>query len=1004
MSLTWQDDSIEVFSTASGTITFKNDDVLKVFIDWDDGVNQTLKDGVNQWTSLPKAGGTIDLTHIYTQTGSFAPVVRTINSNGFVSKYYGSSTTNADLAPYETVGTKIPPITVYDGNPTGILKIENKTVLSGIDNNIFNEGPKQVYMYIPPIAETNQPDQQMSVTVTAKVAIPSLSGSIQTGYASQLQELTKTFVLGDGTAQPVNMIHSDLMSINEVVKMKMDFVKYPEASGASVVQSDALNKLKIFLIAQGDNDLWYPITYVSNGDPIKQADDSRRLVTLDFTESRAKAANASSSTFNVDDGKFSWQPYNQWQPATSPTNLSGNTVTTNKTIDLGYTYYTRANGLMGEGISANNYAISGNKVTGFVTGNATIPQATNAMVQDQFLLNDFNQFVDTYHLARMTVASNTGYDSELQTFDGLYTIDPPQSAVNREAYFFNDYGTSYSNTWFYGTKTYVNLLATNTHGYNGLLGSPLQMLSNFGSFNSTKSGTKGTPAWTDDYKRDAPQYLLFTNEKKVNKIFFNNTTYASKMMSNLATHSGATVAGVSYLRVSNTRNGDKFTQKAEWVPLQFTDTTRVDRKYRNSSSATYVDKSSSFAKSGYITFDMPSDWETLSLSGMSGGFFDVTGATDVTSSISGSNSNNPWSVYVTGMAIAPAISGTGDQFATYTFNDIGYPGNSTWYTDEDFGNYKYMLEVSSSSLGQQNVKQTLWIASSSVGYSSGTAASSRTLYLTSGANHYYLGLRGYLKGFIRRVNFYEVFDGASKTSSSGSLPNQDYAVTQDPTQYPYTFAWGGDGGDLSYYKQQWEGEKYALKIILSGAGGLETTSPVVPGAEMWTALPYNDNNSQVIIQKDNTAYDLSYMPINSDVSVNYAGTFYQAATKGGNVYIIRTGTPIQTIGLSSKAMGTEQSFAWSDNFTTFGTLEKLRDAQAEGTRVMWDEKQKDATWVRFFGVITSVSETHSVNGPRAPRDFTANLVVQEIGLIDEGGILISDIVPLGGVADARSFF
>ena len=1005
MSLTWQDDSIEVFSTASGTISFKDDDVLKVFIDWGDGVNQSLKDGVNQWTSLPKAGGNIDITHVYTKTGSFAPVIRTINNNGFVSKYYGSSTTNAYLAPYETVGSKIPPITVSDGAPTGVLKIENKTVLSGIDNNIFNEGPKQVYMYIPPITDTTQPDQQMTVTVTAKVAVPSLSGSTETGYSLQLQDLTRTFVLGDGTSQPVNRIHDDTVDIAEIVKMKMNFVKLPEASGATVVQSDAFNKMKIFLIAQGNNDLWYPITYVSNGDPIKQANDSRRLVTLDFTESRAKAANASSSTFNVDEGKFSWQPSNQWQPGTTSAALSGNTITRDKTIDLGYTYYARANGLMGEGISANNYAISGNKVTAFVTGNAAIPQGTNSMVQDQFLLNDFNQFVDTYHLARMTVTSDTGNDSTLQTFDGLYAVDPPKGAVGREAYFFNDYNTTLSNTWFYGTRTYANLLATNTHGYDSLMSSGTQILTDFGSYNLSKSGTKGAPVWTNDYPREAPQYLLFTNDKKVNKIFFNNTTYASKMMSNLANQSGATVAGVSYLRVYNKRNGNTFTQKAEWVPLQFTDTTRVERKYRNSSSATYIDKSSSFAKSGYITFDMPSDWETLSLSGMSGGFFDVTGATDATSSISGSNSNNPWSVYVTGMAIAPAISGTGDQFATYKFNDIGYPGNNTWYTDEDYGNYNYMFEVSSSAGGSAKNKATFWIASSSVGYSSGATAISRTLYLTSGANHEYLGLNnGYLKGFIRRINFYEVFNGASKTSSSGSLPNQDYAVTQDPTQYPYTFAWGGDGGDLSYYKQQWEGEKYALKIILSGAGGLETQNPLVPGAEMWTALPYNDNNSQVIIQKDNTAYDLSYMPINSDVSVNYAGTFYQAATKGGNVYIIRTGTPIQTIGLSSKAMGTEQSFAWSDNFTTFGTLEKLRDAQAEGTRVMWDEKQKDATWVRFFGVITSVSETHSVNGPRAPRDFTADMTVEEICLIDAGGVLISDIVPLGGVADARSFF
>ncbi len=459
------------------------------------------------------------------------------------------------------------------------------------------------------------------------------------------------------------------------------------------------------------------------------------------------------------------------------------------------------------------------------------------------------------------------------------------------------------------------------------------------------------------------------------------------------------------MKVSNTRDGDKFTQKAEWVPLEFTDTTRIDKKYRDSSPDLLSDPPAPLPTSGFLTLSMRSDWVTLSLSGMSGGFFDVTGATDETSSISGSNANNPWSIYVTGNITNPAISGTGDQFATYVFNDIGYPDaeTGTWYTDEEFGNYRYMFEVSSAAF--HNKKQTLWVASSSVGYVSGASAASRTLYLTSGVAGYGGTDRittGGIRGFLRRINFYDVFDGASKTSNSGSLPNQEVALS--PSQYPYTFGWGGDGGDLSYYKEQWEGEKYALKITLSGAGGLETQNPLVPGAEMWTALPYNDNNSQVIIQKDNTAYDLSYMPINSDVSMNYAGTFYQAATKGGKVYIIRTGTPIQSISLSSKAMGTEQSFAYSDDFTTFATLEKLRDAQAEGVRVMWDEKQKDATWVRFFGVITSVSETHSVNGPRAPRDFTADMTVEEICLIDAGGVLISDIVPLGGVADARSFF
>ena len=182
-----------------------------------------------------------------------------------------------------------------------------------------------------------------------------------------------------------------------------------------------------------------------------------------------------------------------------------------------------------------------------------------------------------------------------------------------------------------------------------------------------------------------------------------------------------------------------------------------------------------------------------------------------------------------------------------------------------------------------------------------------------------------------------------------------------------------------------------------------TATTVAPNQEIWNILPAASSSSQVLVQRDNTAYDLTYLPITSDVGVTFAGTFYQSMTKGGKAFIIRTGTPIQSITLSSKAMGDEQSFSYSDDFTTFGALEKIRNVQANGTRVFWDEQQKDATWVRYFGFITGVSETHSVRGKRAPRNFNATLVVEEIVLMNSNGELTSEVTPLGGVADARNF-
>ena len=177
----------------------------------------------------------------------------------------------------------------------------------------------------------------------------------------------------------------------------------------------------------------------------------------------------------------------------------------------------------------------------------------------------------------------------------------------------------------------------------------------------------------------------------------------------------------------------------------------------------------------------------------------------------------------------------------------------------------------------------------------------------------------------------------------------------------------------------------------------------MPGVELWNILPFDNSYSTVVEQIDNTAYDLNYIELTSDISISYAGTYYQAISKGGKVFIVRTGTPIQTINFGGTAMGDETSFSHSDKYTSYYTLRKLRKAQAEKIRVMWDEQQKDGTYVRFFGFITNVGETHKVGGKRATRPFTFDMVVEEICVIDTAGKLISDIEPLGGVPDARKF-
>ena len=168
-------------------------------------------------------------------------------------------------------------------------------------------------------------------------------------------------------------------------------------------------------------------------------------------------------------------------------------------------------------------------------------------------------------------------------------------------------------------------------------------------------------------------------------------------------------------------------------------------------------------------------------------------------------------------------------------------------------------------------------------------------------------------------------------------------------------------------------------------------------------FPIAQSDSQIIVQKDNTAYDLSYLEITSDIAVAYAGTYYQAITKGGKVFITRTGTPIQNINFGGTALGDESQFKFNDDFTSYGTLRLLKRMQSESVRVMWDEVQKDGTYVRFFGYVTTVTQSHGVDGPRAPVAFSFNMAIEEICLIDAAGVLMSGVIPLGGVKDATNF-
>ena len=189
MGLTWTPSSAEVYTQVSGNITFNDDDVSWVYVDWDDGEDNSLENAIYQWEKLETDSNTITLTHTYTKAGTFYPVFRTVNSNGFLSKYYYSGGTVTDLPnPKETI-TGISGMTVADGNPTSVMRIENKKVLSGIDNNIFNEGPKELYVMIPPLladADMAAIGASINLEITGRKEIVSGKKSLSSPYKLNL--------------------------------------------------------------------------------------------------------------------------------------------------------------------------------------------------------------------------------------------------------------------------------------------------------------------------------------------------------------------------------------------------------------------------------------------------------------------------------------------------------------------------------------------------------------------------------------------------------------------------------------------------------------------------------------------------------------------------------------------------------------------------------------------------------------------------------------------------
>ena len=1092
MSLTWHASEANAKASTSAITTstvydklyarlnFNDNDVRAVYIDWGDGDNRLRNEKANyQWKTFdnPVSGAVIE--HTYTATGAdYTPIIQTVNSEGFVSRYHmdGSNPDSLQLQPF-TNNSTITGMAVTDGQSTGILRVHNHTVLDGIDNSTFdNDGPADLYLIIPPLQTITELGYFTNATgtghatgtglelqVTAEVVNSMLDNKRNTvgpGAGKEIITFTKNLKgpLLTGTDQTAGQNAGGLLNINDtndgkqisrVLEIRFNNPKYvgndeshvswkPEVSNVGLgnyAKNDVLNRLKIMVVASGSDrsdpatTTVVPVGYVTAGCPIKKANDKDRIATLDFSQSRAAASNVSNHFYRFDEGKgwFSQNKplYNTWNVATGSTAgvyefFDNQTRRTGSTHQITFSYgdLCRPDGIAGKTTinSMQSIAMGGRSAFSKWWTNGTTTKSQKFRT-DQFIIDEFGAFVDQYHLTRCTVQPSGATDITGSTISSLTSNKPYVFRVT-PAYTWATSGASVyidnaqANNF---SASYTEAAFNNDNGRNiiteAIQETGLISLSGMNSQSYT---------YPDGSAREASptEYLLLLFPKKTNKLFFNINNWGNMIINqNLSGNSFGessntnypswSIAGVSYLRVDGTAadGGPGIKQNAEWVSVPFEDTTKVEVQYRDTTKKTYVPQYNSLSRSGYLGFDMPLDWTATSLTNLCGGVFNTsamfpnTGAADILITGTCGTANND-------SVIGEHVPLTLDQASTVAVQA------TNGLTPYDFGNFKYAFFCSSSTGDGANRMYPIASGAntSQYGYASGSndGVTKGVLALHFGEDLSTFEPDGTLKGYIRRINIYDVLDGFNMLSLAGS---DDTALV--PVGYSANFlhnymiktTGSGIGKDLI---DAWKTDDlYAVRIALSGTiADTVTDQEKYAYPQIWNIFDATEGNTALIKSVDDSAYNLNSLAVSSDLSIGRTGQYLTTITRKGKVVIEKTGVGIENLGFSSVALGDEYSdtaFTDSGYDTLYGHLHKIRRIQAAGKSVFWDEIQKDGTFVRFWGVITNLVENHATGGPTAVKSYNFNMTVTKVTLLNSEGYLMTDIFPLGGIDDAPRY-
>ena len=298
------------------------DPVIGFDIDWDDGEDNSPEKANRQEIKFetPKYYAVVE--HTYTKHGKFYPLIRTISPEGFKSKWYSSadrrlldrtksidtqtvnvlqndfSILSLDVEQNRGQQVRIPEFVPANWPPTAVLKVDRKSVFSGIDNDIIS-GNVQGYCYVPRSSDS----------------LTSYSSAVEVIYKTTTDLILKETIGASSLLKDTNCIFpSDTTAfgyLKEVLSVKI--VKLLEGTTSSTNKLGPDERIHVMMTtgtAAGTDDV---ITTVSLGNPIQTLDRPGFSVIADGSASQAKGSNLSISNYIFDTGKL-----NNYSSSTAP--------------------------------------------------------------------------------------------------------------------------------------------------------------------------------------------------------------------------------------------------------------------------------------------------------------------------------------------------------------------------------------------------------------------------------------------------------------------------------------------------------------------------------------------------------------------------------------------------------------------------------------------------------------------------------------------------------------